>query len=132
MNGVISMEKPEEESNQNIDLTQIIINLSIESWRFIKVFERAISKLDAGEQARYISQLRWYYKKLEESLEAASLKLVNMEGSAFDIGMAVTPLNIADFKNSDILFIDQMMEPIIMGQDGLVHSGIVTLGRLEK
>ena len=130
MNGGISMEKLEE-SNQIDTLTKTIINLTIESWRFIKVFERVLLKLDAGEQTRHINQLRWYMKKIEESLDSVGLKLVSLEGKAFDVGMAVTSLNIADFHESDYLYIDQMIEPIIMGQDGPVHSGIVTLRRFD-
>lgn len=40
----------------------------------------------------------------------------------FNPGMAATPLNIEDFNSEDTLIIDQMLEPIIMGKDGLVKT----------
>jgi len=41
--------------------------------------------------------------------------------------MAATALNIADFGADDHLLVDQMLEPIIMGADGLVRAGTVML-----
>jgi len=37
---------------------EAIINIEIELWRFGQVFERLLTKLDAGESERYTSQLR--------------------------------------------------------------------------
>jgi hypothetical protein len=90
-----------------------------------------LMKLDAGEQSRYKSQFRWFIKKIEESLAEAGLRLVNVEGQPFDPGMAATPLNIEEFEVNDTLIVDQMLEPIIMGQEGLVKTGTVILRKVE-
>ena len=111
--------------------TDAIINMAIESWRFSRVFDRLLIKLDAGEQKRYRSQLRWFIRKIEESLEQVDLRIVDVEGHPFDPGMAATPLNIEDFDSEDSLIVDQMLEPIIMGKDGLVKTGTVILRRIE-
>ena len=111
--------------------TDAIINMAIESWRFSRVFDRLLIKLDVGEQRRYKSQLRWFIKKMEEALEQVGLRIVNVEGHPFDPGMAATPLNIEDFDSEDSLIVDQMLEPIIMGKDGLVKMGTVILRRIE-
>ena len=107
-----------------------IINMAIEFWRFTRLFERLLTKLDAGEQKRYVSQLRWFRKKMEESLEQAGLRIVNVEGHPFDPGMAATPLNIEEFDSDDSLIVDQMVEPIIMKEEDLVKTGTVTLRRV--
>ena len=109
-----------------------VISMAIESWRFARVFDRLLLKLDAGEQNRYKSQFRWFIKKDEEALEQADLKLVNVEGHPFDPGMAATPLNIEEFDANDALIVDQMIEPIIMGKEGLVKTGTVTLVKVES
>jgi hypothetical protein len=109
-----------------------VISMAIESWRFARVFDRLLLKLDAGEQNRYKSQFRWFIKKVEEALEQADLKLVNVEGHPFDPGMAATPLNIEEFDANDALIVDQMIEPIIMGKEGLVKTGTVTLVKVES
>lgn len=120
-----------ENINSRIDaMTNLVISMAVESWRFGRVFDRVLMKLDAGEQTRYKSQFRWFIKKVEESLEEAGLRIVNVEGHPFDPGMAATPLNIEEFEASDTLMVDQMLEPIIMGKDGLVKTGTVTLRKM--
>ena len=108
-------------------LTQVVIGMAVESWRFGKTYDRLLTKLDAGEQNRYKSQFRWFIKKVEEALEQADLRIVNVEGHPFDPGMAATPLNIEEFDANDALMVDQMIEPIIMGKEGLIKTGTVTL-----
>jgi hypothetical protein len=105
--------------------------LSVESWRFSRLFSRLLSKLDAGEGTRYVNQYRYYIKRVEESLGAAGLRLVNVEGQAYDPGIAATALNLGDFGPDDVLLVDQMIEPIIMGAEGLVRAGTVMLRKAE-
>jgi len=120
-----------ENMNGRIDaLNQVVISMAVESWRFRRVFDRMLMKLDAGEQARYRSQFRWFIKKVEESLAEAGLRIVNVEGHPFDPGIAATPLNIEEFEASDSLMVDQMIEPIIMSKEGLVRAGTVTLKKV--
>ena len=113
-------------------LKETVTNMAVESWRFGRVFERLLTKLDAGESKRYQNQFRWFLKKVEESLEQSGLRIVNVEGHPFDPGMAATPLNIDEFNENDKLMVDQMLEPIIMGNEGLVKTGTVSLRRFEK
>ena len=47
---------------------QALTELAVESWRFARLFARLVSRLDAGEQGRYESKVRWYVKRLEEQL----------------------------------------------------------------
>lgn len=108
-----------------------VISMAVESWRFSRVFDRLLLKLDAGEKKRYKNQFHWFIKKVEEALEKADLKIVNVEGHPFDPGMAATPLNIEEFDVQDALIVDQMLEPIIMGKEGLVRTGTVTLRKVE-
>jgi hypothetical protein len=55
-----------------------IISLAVESWRFGRVFDRLMQKLDAGEQNRYRNQYHWFLKNVEEALEQAELSIVNI------------------------------------------------------
>ena len=113
-------------------LVQSVINMAVESWRFAKVFDRLLGKLDAGEQNRYKNQFRWFLKKVDEALEQSDMQIVNVEGHAFDPGMAATPLNMEEFDANDILIVDKMLEPIIMSKEGLVKTGTVTLMKVER
>jgi len=111
-------------------LKETIVSMAVESWRFGKTYDRLLTKLDAGEQNRYKSQFRWFIKKVEEALERADMRIVNVEGHPFDPGMAATPLNIEEFDANDALIVDQMIEPIIMGKEGLIKTGTVTLRKV--
>ena len=71
-------------------LTKSLLDVAVESWRFGKLFDRLLVKLDAGEQGRYRGQFRWFQRKLEDSLTDAGMWIVNVEGHAFDPGMAAT------------------------------------------
>jgi hypothetical protein len=113
-------------------LERSLIDIAVESWKFSRVFARAVNKLDAGEANRYASQLRYFQKRVEQNLDAAGLKLVNVEGHPFDPGMAASPLNIEDFGPDDVLLVDQMVEPIIMGTEGLKKQGAVMLKKVER
>lgn len=113
-------------------MEQSIIEIAVENWRFLRLFSRVVSKLDAGDANRYASQLRYFQKKLEDILETNGLKLVNVEGIPYDHGMAAAAVNIEDFEPDDVLLVDQMVEPIIMGVDGLKRQGTIMLRKVQK
>lgn len=120
-----------EQTDKGEQLERSLMDVAVESWRFARLFARLVSKLDAGESSRYVNQLRYFQKKVEESLDAAGLKIVNVEGQPFDPGMAASAINIGDFGPDDILVVDQMVEPIVMGPEGLRRQGTVTLKKVQ-
>lgn len=121
-----SMSEQDEKTDLDV-LTNSLLDIAVESWRFSRLFDRLLMKLDAGEQGRYRGQFRWFQRKLEDALTDAGMRIVNVEGHAFDPGMAATPLNIEEFGPDDALVVDRMIEPIIMGSERVTRSGTVTL-----
>ena len=120
-------------NEQNYDkMRDSLISITSELFRFRQVFAKAISKLDLDEQNKYNSQFTWFSKKVLKALDEAELRIVDVVGQPYDPGMAVTPLNIEDFETDDILYVVQMMEPIIMNGDCVVKTGTVILGRVDK
>lgn len=118
------------QSTEREQLERSLIDMAVESWRFARLFGRLVSKFDAGEGSRYVNQLRYFQKKIEDSLEASGMKIVNVEGQPFDPGMAASAINIGDFGPDDVLLVDQMVEPIIMGAEGLRKQGTVMLRKV--
>ena len=116
-----------QQTEGNEQMEQSLIDIAVESWRFSRLFGKVVSKLDAGESGRYVNQLRYFQKKVEENLDSNGLKLVNVEGQPYDAGMAASALNLGDFGPDDVLLVDQMLEPIIMGPKGLRKQGTVML-----
>ena len=109
-----------------------LIDISIEGWRFARVFSRLLTKLDAGEAQRYANQARYFLKKVDDGLDGFGLRIVSLEGQPYDPGMAVSALNIGDFGPDDVLVIEQMVEPVVMGPDGLVRGGTVILAKVDQ
>jgi len=124
------LDNPEKLAQRSPDHFSIVVSMGIESWRFCRVFDRVLKKLDAIEQQRYLSQLRFHMSSTEKNLADAGLRLVNLEGQRFDDGMAVVAVNSNDFEASENLFVEQMLDPIVMNADGLVRMGRVILGRV--
>lgn len=110
--------------------SEALLDLAVEGWRIARLFARVLTKLDAGDGARYTNQVRYFIKRVEESLEAADLRLVNLEGQPYDTGLPAIALNIQDFAPDDSLYVDQMLEPVIMGPQGVIKTGTIILGKV--
>lgn len=104
-----------------------LLDLALEGWRFQKLFARALTKMDAGEAPRFANQHRYFVRRIGECLAEAGIRLVSLEGQPYDTGSAATAVNIADFGSDDELVVDQMIEPIVMNEAGLLRPGTVTL-----
>ena len=122
---------PQSDGNRETTLEKSLIELAVESWRMARVFSRALTKLDAGEGNRYASQLRYFQQRLEEYLQTAGLRAVSLEGQPFDPGIAASAVNLGDFGPEDDLLVDQMLEPIIMGEDGVKKQGTLVLRKAQ-
>ena len=120
------------DNSRENELKKAVIEMAVEAWRFRRVFEKAMSKLDAGESSRYIGQFNWFIKKVDEALKTAGMKIINVEGLPYDVGMALTPLNIDDFEPDDPLYVEQLIEPIIMDSESVLKTGTAILGRIEQ
>lgn len=107
----------------------ILANFAVEAWRFSKVFEKVVTRLDKSEAKRYVSQYQWFQKRTIECLADAGLRFAQLEGQNWEPGMPAMALNLSEFKPEEELVIIQVIEPAILGPNGLVRSGTVTLGR---
>ncbi len=105
------------------DFRAPLIELAIDGWKFTRTAERFAGKLELAEQARMVSQVRFFLRRIEQALETGGLRLVSLEGQAFEPGMAATALNMAEFDGTDGLVVDQMLEPVVMGPSGVVRLG---------
>lgn len=110
-----------------IEVEDLLIGLAVESWRLCRLFQRSIDTRDIKAAGRQSNQVRYFQRKLEDSLTPLGLRLVELEGQPWDSGMAATALNAEDFGPEDALFVDQMMEPIVMGPDGVRRTGTMML-----
>lgn len=124
------MTTPDDPHPGTAQLHQPFIELAVDSWRFARMVDRLLEKLGGTEHHRHANQLRYFKKRLDESLAQAGMSLVNLEGQRYDAGMAASALNLGDFGPEDTLVVDQMMEPVLMGPAGLLRSGTLLVSRL--
>ena len=82
-------------------LTKSIVDIMSETYRFKRVFVKAVSKLEVEDQKKYASQFAWFTKRVDKAAENAGLSIVDLSGQEFDPGMAVTAMNIDDFEPED-------------------------------
>ena len=115
------------ENLEAIDAEELLVNLAVESWRLSRMFQRAIDARDIKAAGRQSNQIRYFQRKLQENLAPLGIRLVDLDGQLYDAGMAAAALNAADFGPDDTLYVDQMMEPIVMGRDGVRRTGTMML-----
>jgi hypothetical protein len=104
-----------------------LIDLAVEGWRLCRGLGRTLLRLDETGRRRAESQLRWHERSIETALASAGLRLVDLAAQPFDAGLPATPLNLDDFDPDDALVVDYMLEPVILGADGVVRAGTVVL-----
>ena len=113
-------------------LEATILDAAIESWRFAAVFERATGLLDGATAQRYATKVAYFRGRIQTYLRDVGFEVMDYEpGAPFDTGLAVTPLNIDDFTEADTLVIDQVLEPTIIGRDGVRRMGTVLLRKVS-
>lgn len=105
------------------DPSTVLAELAVESWRFAKDYRRLVLKLDANEQNRFANKLNYFIQRLQACLAEGGLTLVSLEGQPYEMGIAADVLNLDDYSSDEDLIIDQMIEPVIMGPDGIVRTG---------
>ena len=110
-------------------MTDSLVTIAAELFRFQKNMEKAFDTLPLSEQEKYRSQYTWFAKRVNKALEEADLHIRDLKGQPYDTGMAVTPLNLEEFDPGDTLYIDQMIVPVVMQGDKVYRSGTVLLRR---
>lgn len=109
-----------------------ILSLIVEAWRFSRVFRDILPKLNGEDSLRFGGRYSWFCKRLEEISGDMGLRIIEISpGTAYDIGMAVTPVNVDDFDAGESLCVMNMIEPIIMSGESVIKTGTVILERAE-
>ena len=117
---------------QSDKLSEGMIAIASETFRFQKTLSSVLNKLSPDDQQKYGGQFSWYLKRVSRAIDDAGYRIIDLEKEAYDPGMAVTPLNLDEFTPKDHLYIEQMIEPIIMQGSSVCKTGTVLLGRIEE
>ncbi|MFA6935858.1 MAG: hypothetical protein WCQ75_00785 [Bacilli bacterium] len=115
------------------DISNIVIDLIVEEYRFMKSYKSLINKLLSDKSQKYLSTYNFHCDKLNEIMNSHNIKYVELEGMKYDDGLSVNPLNIEDFEKNDELIIEQVIEPLLVTKDEgkILKSGTVILAKIH-
>lgn len=106
------------------------IQFAIEVWRLAKLTKKMLSKIDLDEQRKYVGQLDWFNKKASDFFQRKGISFADFQaGMPFDAGMPLNPINISNFNAEDDLYIEQLLEPVILCNGKVVKRGTAVLGK---
>ena len=121
--------KKGKDSTCNSGASQAMIELASESWRFHRNVSEAVMGMEPSYGERFVNQYNWFSRKLQAALAEAGLRLIDLTGEPYDVGLAVTALNIEDFppEREGHLIIKEMVQPIVMEGNTVRKTGTVML-----
>lgn len=108
-----------------------LVEIAAEAWRLDRVVEKASLRMDPLDAERFIGQYRWFRKRVDAALAEAQMRLVDLTGQDYSVGMAATPLNMDEFDDEPLV-VAQMVEPIVMRGNDVMRAGKLMLGRKES
>ena len=112
------------------DFMAVSSRISVEMWKLIRSFEKAIDDLPTDKADRRLAQLRYSKDRLEIILGEAGLRFITFDGENFSANLPVSPINADEFSDCDECIIESTLEPSIIGYDRVVHTGkIVLIGK---
>jgi hypothetical protein len=74
-------------------------------------------------------RISFYDRVLEDGLAEVGFKLVDFTGQEYGPQLAATAINVDDFEAREGLVVESTIEPAVVGPEGLLKSGTVTLRR---
>lgn len=121
-------------ASREAELEQLLIESVVEGWRFSATCARVLDHLPPAEANRFRSRESFFKGRLEQTLQDAGFSFSSLpENSAYDEGFPVTPINLEDFAEGDVLVIDRILEPIVVSREGAVRRmGVAMLRKVEE
>ena len=117
------------EPQRIVSVSQAMVDFASETWRFRQTVEQSLSGMDPTDRQRFINHYQWYLRKIQAVLDESGLSIVDLTGERYDVGMAVSVLNLEDFPNypDAVYTIEQMVAPIIIENGNVRKIGTVML-----
>lgn len=104
-------------------VTKVLIDLSVGGWRFSCLFAHLLSKLDAGNNTRYVNQYRYYIKRKGENLKVVEL-LFDSRKKRFTVEFIGTSF-LALFCHFGNVFADGLPQTIEVVRPSIVAVGTI-------
>lgn len=104
-----------------------VTSLIVDHWRLLRTLTRLGDQLPDGPRGRISAQVRFQQGRLDSVLAGLGLSLVTYEGRAFDGTLPPSAQNADDFADAGPLIVAETVEPTVVANGQILHSGKVTL-----
>ena len=101
--------------------------LAVQYWKLCAMLGRELEFFDDARVSAAEAQLRFARHKLDAILEGQGLRLTTYDGARWTSDVPASPVNAEDFGAAAEPIVEATLEPTIIGPDGIVHAGKVTL-----
>lgn len=101
--------------------------LLIEYWKLLRSYERAAGDLPESKAEKVRAQIRYSAQRLDQILSDASIRLVCFDGEPFSPELPVSAINAEDLEGSDQPTIERTLEPTLLQDGSVLHTGKVLL-----
>jgi len=103
--------------------------LSIEYWKLLRSFERALELVAVDKQPGLIAQRRYSSNRLEAILKECDMQIIAFDGMAFEVNIPAAAVNGDEFSPEETLFVERTIEPAVVSQMSVIVLGRVFLSR---
>lgn len=118
--------------DSHLSIEEALMDIAVQSWKSMRLADRVVSKLDVGEQTRYVNQFKFFNRKITDRLKSAGYTVKDLTGHTFETGMAVSVINMEEFGEQDVLEVEHMLEPLIMKDGKIRRTGTVSLRKSKR
>ena len=101
--------------------------LLVEYWKLLRSYERTVSELPPSKAEKVQAQIRYSARRLEQILDASSIKLVCFDGEEFSAELPVSAVNAEDLEGCEAPIVDKTLEPTVIQSGTVFHTGKVLL-----
>ena len=113
-------------------LRQSIAEIAAESWRYELALNKVLKRLDVMDAERFSRQYSYFAARVERAVAAAGLRVLDLAGQPYSVGLPVQAMNLEDFDEDDPLIVTQTIEPVIMADGRVLKTGMVMLDRARQ
>ena len=126
----VEKEERQEPGAQNLQMA--IAEIAAESWRFEQALQKVLGRMDVMEAERFSRQYKYFSSRVDRAVASAGLKVLNLSGQPYDVGLPVQAMNLEEFDEEDELIITQMIEPVIILNGSVIKTGMVMVAQAVK
>jgi hypothetical protein len=101
--------------------------LLIEYWKLLRSYERTAGELPEAKAEKVNAQIRYSAQRLDQILEAESIRLVCFDGEPFTPELPVSAINAEDLEGCEETSVERTIEPTLLQGGSVLHTGKVLL-----